>query len=83
MEQHFLLQGVVGEIYGSGINIVDVDIETQYSRMDIEKFEDILRYAEKTRYERQYLWGAEWWYWLQDKGHPEMWDRGKDIRSAS
>jgi len=59
--------------------ITDVAIETQYSRMDVEKLNDILEYAEDTRYEKQYLWGAEWWYWLKDKGHPEMWERGKEL----
>lgn len=59
--------------------IADVDIETQYSRMDITKLNDILEYAKDTRYERQYLWGAEWWYWLRNKGHTEMWERGKEI----
>lgn len=57
--------------------ITNVPIETQYSRMDIEKLNDILQYAKDTRYEKQYLWGAEWWYWLKDKGHPEMWERGQ------
>lgn len=61
--------------------ITDVPIEIQYSRMDIEKFNDILKYAEDTRYTKQYLWGAEWWYWLKSKGHPEMWDRGKELFS--
>lgn len=59
--------------------ITDVPIETQYSRMDITKLEDILSYAKRTRYEKQYLWGAEWWYWLNERGHPEMWDRGKQL----
>ena len=44
--------------------ITDVDVETQFSRMNLEKFNDILTYAEETRFEKQYLWGAEWWYWL-------------------
>ena len=57
--------------------IADVPIEVQYGRMDIDKFNSILEYAEKTRYQRQYLWGGEWWYWLVEKGHPEMWERGK------
>lgn len=59
--------------------IAEVPIETQYSRMDLAKFEDIIEYAEATRFERQYLWGAEWWYWLQDKGHGEMWQRGVEL----
>lgn len=59
--------------------ITDVDIEVQYSRMDIDKLNDILAYAKGTHLERQYLWGAEWWYWLRDKGHPEMWQRGREL----
>jgi hypothetical protein len=59
--------------------IVETDIETQYSRMDLEKFEDILKYAEGTHFEKQYLWGAEWWYWLNLQGHTEIWQRGKQL----
>lgn len=59
--------------------IVDVPIEVQFTRMNLQKFEDILEYAEATRYETQYLWGAEWWYWLKLQGKPEMWNRGKKL----
>lgn len=59
--------------------IVETDLETQFSRMDLEKFEDILAYAKATRLERQYLWGGEWWYWLIDQGHPELWERGREL----
>jgi len=59
--------------------VTQVPIETQYSRMDMTKFNEIIAYAEKTRYERQYLWGGEWWYWLKKRGQPEMWKRGKEL----
>ncbi len=59
--------------------IETVPLETQFTRMDLEKFNDILKYAEDTRFDQQYLWGAEWWYWLNEKGHPEMWERGKEL----
>lgn len=59
--------------------ITEVDVETQFSRMDIDKLEDILQYAAATRYDTQYLWGAEWWYWLIERGHPELWERGKEL----
>lgn len=59
--------------------ITNVPIETQYSRMDIRKFEEILNYARETRYDKQYLWGAEWWYWLKKNGHVEMWEKGKEV----
>lgn len=60
------------------VPIVDADIETQLSRMNIEKFEGIIEYAKDTRFEKQYLWGVEWWYWLKEnKEHPEFWERAK------
>lgn len=63
--------------------ITEVDIETQYSRMDLDKFNEILEYAADTRYEKQYLWGAEWWYWLKDRGHKELWERGQELFTNS
>ncbi|HMO78337.1 MAG TPA: beta-galactosidase [Candidatus Paceibacterota bacterium] len=59
--------------------VITVPIETQFTRMDTEKFADILAYAKKTRYETQYLWGAEWWFWLDKQGYPEMWEMGKSV----
>jgi hypothetical protein len=63
--------------------IVKVPIDVQFSRMDLKKFEDILDYAEKTRFSSQYLWGAEWWYWLYLQDRPEMWDRGKELYGST
>ena len=57
--------------------VTDVPLEIQFTRMNLEKFEDILVYAKNTRFETQYLWGSEWWFWLSLQGHPEMWERGK------
>lgn len=59
--------------------IVNVSLETQFTRMNLEKFEDIITYAEGTYYDKQYLWGAEWWYWLHLQGRSEMWERGKEL----
>jgi hypothetical protein len=60
-------------------SVVNVPVETQFERMDLAKIEEILAYAEKTRFERQYLWGAEWWYWLKEHGRPELWNYGKEL----
>jgi len=59
--------------------VAQVPVDIQYSRMDIQKFNEIIEYARKTRYEKQYLWGGEWWYWLKENDHPEMWERGKKL----
>ena len=59
--------------------VVKVPIATQFTRMDVEKFNNILEYARDTRYDTQYLWGAEWWYWLKQQNEPTMWNRGKEV----
>lgn len=61
--------------------VTDVPLDIQFTRMNVDKFNDILDYAADTRFETQYLWGAEWWYWLSLQGHPEMWERGEELFS--
>jgi hypothetical protein len=60
--------------------IVETEVQMQMERMNAEKFEEILTYAKATRFTKQYLWGAEWWYWLKEtQGDSTMWDRAKRV----
>ncbi len=59
--------------------VTEVPLAVQYTRMNLEKFNDILEYAKRTRYDTQYLWGAEWWYWLHLQGEDTMWHRGQEL----
>src|SRR3989338_7836776 len=55
-------------------------LQTQLARMDISKFDEIVAYARQTSFQTQYLWGAEWWYYLKEKqDHPEFWDKAKRL----
>lgn len=58
----------------------DAPLETQLARMDTQKFDEIVAYARQTSFQMQYLWGAEWWYYLKEKqGHPEFWEKAKQL----
>lgn len=59
--------------------VTAVPLEVQYTRMNLKAMDEILAYAKETRFDTQYLWGAEWWYWLKEQGNDEMWERGKQI----
>ncbi len=61
--------------------VTEVPVDVQFGRMDLDKFNDIIEYAEKTRFQKQYLWGAEWWYWLKLSGRGEFWERGQELFS--
>jgi hypothetical protein len=60
-------------------SVTRVPLEVQYSRMNLDKVDEILSYARETRFETQYLWGAEWWYWLREQGDDSFWNKGKEI----
>lgn len=59
--------------------VATVPLDVQFSRMDVAKMDEILAYARDTRYPTQYLWGAEWWYWLREQGNDTFWEKGKEI----
>lgn len=59
--------------------IVETPIETQLDRMGIDKFNEIIDFSARTGFNGFYLWGGEWWYWLKLKGHPEHWERAKEL----
>ena len=61
--------------------IKDTSIETTIDRMNIDKFDKILKFARKAGFDEQYLWGAEWWYFMKEKNHPQYWDRAREIFS--
>lgn len=59
--------------------VVDTPVDTQLERMNIEKFEEIIRFAKETGFSTQYLWGAEWWYWLKEHGEDSFWRRAQEL----
>ena len=59
--------------------IVDTPIEVQLQRMGINKFNEMINFSSKTGFNTFYLWGAEWWYLLSMNGHPEFWERAKEL----
>lgn len=61
--------------------IKDTPIDTQTTSMSLSRFNSILDFASKTSFDKQYLWGAEWWYYMKQHGHPEFWNRAKEIFS--
>ena len=59
--------------------IVNTPYEVQLDRMDANKFNKIIEFAKKTGFEKQYLWGVEWWYYMKENDYPEFWDKAKEI----
>lgn len=60
--------------------IVDTPLQEQLSLMSMERFEATLDFAARTSFTEQYLWGAEWWYYLKEvHGLQEYWERAREL----
>ena len=59
--------------------LYDVPIEEQKKTMNLDQFRSNIRYAEQSGLDEFYLWGGEWWFWLKQKGYPEIWEEAKKI----
>lgn len=59
--------------------VIKEKTEIQIQRMSPQKFETVIEFAKKTGMDIQYLWGAEWWYYLKLQGEDWYWERGKEL----
>jgi len=59
--------------------IAKAPLDTQIERMSPAKFDEVITFAKKTGFDTQFLWGAEWWYFMKQNGHPEYWDKAKEL----
>lgn len=39
----------------------------------------VFRFAHRTGIKEISVWGVEWWYYLKQNGHPELWEAGKQL----
>jgi len=62
--------------------IADTDLDTQKTLMNPKVFETNIEYARKAGIGDNYLWGAEWWYWMaKHNGDWGMWAAAKKLLS--
>lgn len=54
-----------------------LDYEQANKTMNPKQFLDNINYAKQTRIKSVDLWGAEWWWYMKQNGHGEMWDSVK------
>ena len=63
--------------------ILNTPIEEQFRTMSLDKFHKMIGVGRSIGFEKQYLWGVEWWYWMKQKGHPEFWDSAKGLMAGN
>lgn len=59
--------------------VIKEQTEIQVKRMSPEKFATVIEFAKKTGMKTQYLWGAEWWYYMKLQGEDWYWETAKEL----
>lgn len=57
--------------------IAAMTMNEQKKEHSLVEFRRTVRFAERTRYDVFYLWGAEWWYSMKLNGNPVYWNEAK------
>lgn len=58
----------------------DAPLEDQLRVFDIAFFEDSIEFAKDTGFSEYYMWGAEWWYWMNvQHNDPRFWDAAREL----
>jgi len=57
----------------SGV-LTSTPVNEQFKSMDINRLKGNIAFASEIGVSRAYLWGAEWWYWLEKQGNKSFAD---------
>jgi len=60
-------------------NLFDTTLAEQFKSMNTSRLQKNIDFAASTGMPRAYLWGAEWWVWLQTKGEKAIPDFIKQL----
>ncbi len=60
-------------------DVYETPIERQLEFINVDILKDNIKYASKVGFGENYLWGAEWWYYMKEQGHPEIWETVKSL----
>lgn len=57
----------------------EMALDEQLRLAPVSKLNEYILYAKQTNFSEIYLWGVEWWYYMDKLGHPEYLEYAKTI----
>ncbi len=60
--------------------LMDTPLAEQFRSMSLARLKSNVNFAARTGMPRAYLWGAEWWVWLENKGVHDISDYIKQLK---
>lgn len=69
------------EPWSSKNNLANTDIKEQVELFSVDDFKDNIAFAKGTGFNEIYLWGVEWWYFMEKNGDSSYLDYAKGLFS--
>lgn len=63
----------------SPLSLSKTPLKQQLQLFSLKNLKDNIEFGKRTGFDEIYLWGAEWWYFMQRNGHPEYLEAVKKI----
>ncbi len=60
--------------------LAETPLAEQFKSMSLKRLKSNVEFAARTGMPRAYLWGAEWWLWLEGKGNTDFSDYIKQLK---
>jgi hypothetical protein len=67
VENSFVIE-LQGEPWIENGSIMTISQEEKNKSLSLDQFKDNITFAEQIGFPRVYLWGAEWWIWMEERG---------------
>lgn len=61
------------------VPLAKADVNEQLKYFSVEQFEDNIAYAKEIGFKDILVWGVEWWYFMEQRGHPEFVEMAKKL----
>ncbi len=59
--------------------LIQWNIDEQYKAFPPKKMLSHIEFAQSTGFQEVYLWGVEWWIWMDKNGYPDYLTKAKEI----
>jgi hypothetical protein len=59
--------------------MIELSLADQQKSFNLKRFQHNIDYVKKTGLSPVYLWGVEYWYWLKQNGHSNIWQTAKRL----
>lgn len=77
--QKTIISELQAEPWSPKNELKSMPLEEQMAIFSIENFKQYVNYARQTGFDSAYLWGVEWWYWMEKMGHPQYLEYAKTL----